>query len=107
MIEFNEGSHTHYVYIITNKYRSTYYIGVTNNLGKRLRQHSENIEKGIKTFASRYQIRHLVYYEEFSWVQLAIAREKELKGWRRDKKLDLIRSFNATFEFLEDRFLGT
>ncbi len=107
MIEFNEGSHTYYVYIITNKYRSTYYIGVTNNLGKRLRQHSENIEKGVKTFASRYQIRHLVYYEEFSWVQLAIAREKELKGWRRDKKLDLIRSFNATFEFLEDRFLGS
>lgn len=107
MIEFNEGSHTYYVYIITNKYRSTYYIGVTNNLGKRLRQHCDNIEKGIKTFASRYQIRHLVYYEEFSWVQLAIAREKELKGWRRDKKLDLIRSFNATFEFLEDRFLGT
>ena len=105
MIEFNEGSHTYYVYIITNKYRSTYYIGVTNNLGKRLRQHQENIEKRIKTFASRYQIQHLVYYEEFSWVQLAIAREKELKGWRRDKKLDLIRSFNATFEFLEDRFL--
>ena len=79
---------------------------MTNNLGKRLRQHNENIEKGIKTFASRYQIRHLVYSEEFSWVQLAIAREK-LKGWRRDKKLDLIRSFNAAFEFLEDRFLGT
>jgi|SRR5690554_1178822 len=107
MIEFNEGSHTYYVYIITNKYRSTYYIGVTNNLGRRLRQHQENIEKGIKTFASRYQIKHLVYYEEFSWIQLAIAREKELKGWRRDKKLALIRSFNATFEFLEDRFLSS
>jgi putative endonuclease len=106
MIEFNEGSHTYYVYILTNKYRSTYYIGVTNNLGKRLRQHQENIEKGIKTFASRYQIRHLVYYEEFSWVQLAIVREKELKGWRRDKKLALIRSFNETFEFLENRFMG-
>lgn len=77
---------------------------MTNNLGKRLRQHQENIEKGIKTFASRYQIRHLVYYEAFTWVQLAIAREKELKDWRRDKKLALIRSFNETFEFLEDRF---
>lgn len=72
---------------------------MTNNLGKRFRQHIENIEKGVKTFASKYQIRHLVYYEEFTWVQLAIAREKELKGWRRDKKLDLIRSFNAAFEF--------
>lgn len=105
MIEFNEGSHTYYVYIITNKYRSTYYIGVTNNLGRRLREHQENIEKGIKTFASRYRIQHLVYYEEFSWIQQAIAREKELKGWRRDKKLALIRSFNATFKFLEDQFL--
>lgn len=106
MIEFNEGSHTYYVYIITNKYRSTYYIGVTNNLGRRLREHQVNIKKRIQTFASRYQIKHLVYYEEFSWIQLAIAREKELKGWRRDKKLALIRSFNATFEFLEDRFLS-
>jgi putative endonuclease len=47
----------------------------------------------------------LVYYEQFSWVQNAIAREKELKGWSREKKLDLIRSFNDNFEFLEDRFL--
>lgn len=80
MIEFNEGSHTYYVYIITNKYRSTYYIGVTNNLGRRLRQHQENIEKGIKTFAFKYQIKHLVYYEEFFWIQLAIAREKGAQG---------------------------
>jgi len=78
------------VYIITNAYRSTYYIGMTNNLKKRLKQHQTNIEKGIKTFASKYQIQHLVYYEKFTWVQLAIAREKELKGWRREKKLDLI-----------------
>lgn len=63
---------------------------MTNNLKKRLKQHQTNIEKGIKTFASKYQIQHLVYYEKFTWVQLAIAREKELKGWRREKKLDLI-----------------
>lgn len=105
MIEFNEGYRTYYVYIITNAYRSTYYIGMTNNLGKRLKQHKDNIEKGIKTFASKYQIQHLVYYEKFTWVQLAIAREKELKGWRREKKLDLIREFNADFEFLENRFI--
>ena len=47
MIEYNEGYHTYYVYIITNKYRSTYYIGMTNNLGVRLQQHKENIEKGL------------------------------------------------------------
>ena len=105
MIEFNEGPLTFYVYIITNKHRSTYYIGMTNNLGRRLTEHKENIEKGIKTFASKYNIKFLVYYEKYTWVQEAIAREKELKGWKRDKKLELIRSFNEDFEFLNHRFI--
>lgn len=107
MLGFNEseGAHTYYVYIITNPYRTTFYIGVTNNLSIRLQQHRENIEKGNKTFAAKYNVKHLVYYEQFSWIQNAIAREKELKGWRREKKLNLIRSFNEKFEFLEDQFL--
>ncbi|MFD2552252.1 GIY-YIG nuclease family protein [Bizionia sediminis] len=107
MLHFNEnkGYHSYYVYIITNPYRSTYYIGITNNLGKRLLQHRENIEKGRKTFAAKYNLKHLVYYEKFSWVQNAIAREKELKGWRREKKLNVIRAFNKKFEFLESRFI--
>ena len=105
MIEYNEGNYTFYVYIITNKHRSTYYIGMTNNLGIRLQQHKENIEKGIKTFASKYNIEFLVYYEKFTWAQEAIAREKELKGWKRDKKLELIRSFNENFEFLNHHFV--
>lgn len=105
MIEYNEGYHTYYVYIITNKYRSTYYIGITNNLGERLKQHKDNIEKGIKTFASKYNIEFLVYYEKHTWVQQAIAREKELKAWRRDKKLALIKSFNNNFEFLNNHFM--
>ena len=105
MIEYNEGYQTYYVYIITNRYRSSFYIGVTNNLSIRLLQHIENIETGNKTFASRYQIQFLVYFEKFTWIQLAIAREKELKGWKREKKLELIRSFNENFEFLNDRFV--
>ncbi len=68
MIEYNEGIHTYYVYIITNKYKTTFYIGMTNNLGLRLQQHKENIEKEIKTFASKYSIQFLVYYENFGWV---------------------------------------
>jgi len=107
MIEYNEGHYCFYVYIITNKHRSTYYIGMTNDLNVRLQQHKENIEKGIKTFASKYGLEYLVYYEKFSWVQEAIRREKELKGWKRDKKLALIRSFNENFEFLNDRFVKT
>ncbi len=105
MIEYNEGHFTFYVYIITNKYRSTYYIGFTNDLGRRLTEHKENIEKGNKTFASKYNLEFLVYYEKFSWSQQAIEREKELKGWRREKKLDLIRSFNENFEFLNHHFI--
>jgi len=105
MIEYNEGHLTFYVYIITNKHRSTFYIGMTNNLVRRLTEHKENIEKGIKTFAAKYNIEFLVYYEKFTWAQEAIAREKELKGWKRDKKLELIRSFNENFEFLNHRFI--
>ncbi|WP_432222983.1 GIY-YIG nuclease family protein [Flavobacterium sp. TMP13] len=106
MLEFKEGIHVYHVYIITNKHRSTFYIGVTNNLNLRLEQHHKNILEGNKTFAAKYNIEFLVYYEKHSWIQLAIAREKELKGWRRSKKLNLIREFNPTFEFLNDRFLS-
>ena len=106
MIEFTEGYHTYYVYIITNKYRSTYYTGVKNNLSLRLHQHHENIELKRKTFAAKYNLEFLVYYEKFSWIQLAIAREKEIKGWRRDKKLNLIRNFNNDFEFLNHLFIN-
>ena len=106
MNEFNpqQGFHSYYVYILTNKYRSTYYIGMSNNLKLRLQQHKQNLETGNKTFASKYNIGFLVFYEKFVWVEEAIAREKELKKWRREKKLDLIRNFNPNFEFLDHHF---
>lgn len=99
------GFHTYYVYIITNRFRSAFYIGMTNNLKTRLSQHKENIEVGNKTFASKYNIEFLVYYEKFTWVEDAILREKEIKKWRREKKLDLIKKFNPEFEFLNERFV--
>lgn len=104
MYELNEGYHTYYVYIITNSYRNTFYIGMTNNLKLRLQQHHQNIVDGNKTFAAKYNLEFLVYYEKFTWVQQAILREKELKNWRREKKLELIHSFNSDFEFLNYRF---
>lgn len=104
MFDYTEGYHTYYVYIITNQYRSTFYIGMTNNLRIRLQQHHNNIIENNKTFASKYQLEFLVFYEKFSWVQQAIAREKELKRWNRAKKIELIRSFNPEFEFLNTRF---
>ena len=67
-------------------------------------QHKENLEFGNKTFASKYNLEFLVYYEKFVWVEEAIAGEKELKKWRREKKLALIRSMNPDFEFLNARF---
>lgn len=104
MLNPQEGFHTYYVYILTNKNRSTFYIGVTNNLKLRLQQHKDNLQIGNKTFASKYGIEFLVYYEKFVWIEEAIAREKEIKKWRRDKKLSLIKDFNADFEFLNYHF---
>ncbi|MDI9255908.1 GIY-YIG nuclease family protein [Flavobacterium sedimenticola] len=104
MFYSQQGFHSYYVYIITNKHRSTYYIGMTNNLKVRLEQHKENIIVGNKTFASKYNLEFLVYYERYTWVQEAIAREKELKKWRREKKLNLIKEFNPAFEFLNLHF---
>jgi len=77
---------------------------MTNNLKERLSQHKENLELGNKTFASKYNLEFLVYYEKFVWVEEAIAREKEIKKWRREKKMDLIKSMNPDFEFLNHHF---
>ncbi|RZJ48795.1 MAG: GIY-YIG nuclease family protein [Flavobacterium sp.] len=98
------GYHTYYVYIITNEHRTSFYIGVTNNLKGRLAKHRENIDLKANTYAAKYYIQFLVYYEKFAWIQEAITREKELKKWRRDKKLDLIKEFNSTFETLNSHF---
>ena len=101
---FQEGFHTYYIYILTNKPKSVFYTGVTNNLRKRLSQHQENIVSKNKTFASQYNVQFLLYYEKFTWIHEAIAREKEIKGWRREKKLELIKSINPDFEFLNYLF---
>ena len=69
-----------------------------------MHQHKENVETKNNTFTSKYIIEFLVYYEKFTWIQEAIAREKELKKWRREKKITLIRGFNPTFEFLNYHF---
>ncbi|RZJ67097.1 MAG: GIY-YIG nuclease family protein [Flavobacterium sp.] len=88
--------HNYYVYILTNKNRCVFYIGVTNNLGKRIIEHKES----RKTFCAKYNVHYLIYFEEFTWIQEAIAREKELKGWRREKKLNLIKLSNPRLDFL-------
>lgn len=76
---------------MSNKYRTTFYIGVTADLEKRVLQHRSG-EGSV--FTSKYQCFDLVYYEEFSNIQYAIAREKQLKNWRREWKLNLIQEQN-------------
>ena len=89
--------HLYYVYIATNKSNTTLYIGVTSDLEGRTWQHKEKVYKG---FTSKYQINKLVYFEEFQWIQDAIAREKQLKGGSRQKKIDLIVGMNPSWRDL-------
>jgi len=99
-MQFSEGYHRYYIYIIKNKFKTVFYTGVTNNLRLRLNQHGENITGDNKTFASKYNAKFLLYYEKFTWIQEAISREKEIKGWKRDKKIELIKKINPDLDFL-------
>ena len=92
-----------HVYIVTNPQRTVLYTGVTNNLGIRLMEHYANRGKE-NTFAGKYYCYNLVYYENFQYINSAIAREKEIKGWRRQKKLDLIKTINPDWTFLNYLF---
>ncbi|MBK9225110.1 MAG: GIY-YIG nuclease family protein [Flavobacterium sp.] len=103
-MQFQEGYHTYYIYILTNKAKTVLYTGVTNHLKIRLEQHKENITSSTTTFASRYNVHYLLYFEKFSWIQEAIAREKEIKGWRREKKINLIKTINPDLNFLNYLF---
>ncbi len=63
-------------------------------------QHQENAGNQTNSFTGKYKCIYLIYYEEYQWIQMAIAREKEIKGWRREKKLALIRTMNPNMDFL-------
>jgi putative endonuclease len=94
--------HNYFVYITTNPKKTVLYVGVTNNLYVRMEQHFEDNVTERKTFAGKYFCYNLIYWERFQYVQDAIAREKEVKGWRREKKEELINTVNPTWEFLND-----
>ena len=87
---------TYYVYIMTND-SGTLYIGVTNDLQRRVYEHKKKLVEG---FTKKYNITKLVYYEETHDVTTAIEREKQLKGWLRKKKVVLIESMNPYWEDL-------
>ena len=93
------GTHNYYTYILTNNNKTVLYIGVTNDLRRRLYEH-QNPSASSRSFTKRYNCHYLVYYERFSNIKNAMAREKQLKGWRRDKKEKLIDGFNPDWHFL-------
>jgi putative endonuclease len=82
---------TYYVYILANRSNSVLYIGVTNSLTRRMREHKTHYNKG---FTHRYNVTKLIYFEEFRSIVKAIAREKELKKWHRAWKFELIKTVN-------------
>jgi len=87
-----------YVYIMTNRPGSAVlYVGITGDLVRRAWEHKNKITPG---FTRRYNLTQLVYYEQFFYPNAAIAREKEIKGWRREKKIKLIDSMNPQWEDL-------
>lgn len=87
----------YYIYILTNTYNTTFYIGVTNNLSRRVFEHQQKFVPG---FTSKYKLNKLVYIEQCENVENAIVREKQLKNWHRPWKINLIRKQNPNFKDL-------
>ena len=83
---------SYYVYIMTNKPRGVLYIGVSNNIERRSFEHQT--KQSVRSFAARYNTDRLVYYEETASVEDAISREKQLKNWHRDWKINLVEAVN-------------
>ena len=88
--------HIGYVYIMTNKNKNVLYIGVTNNIIRRVREHKCHLNKG--SFTTRYNVEYCIYYEQYPSIVQAIHREKQLKGWTRQKKNALINSKNPNWK---------
>ena len=91
------GSKTYYVYILASGLNGTLYIGVTNDLIRRVYEHKNDVVPG---FTKTYKVHSLVYFEETNDIRAAIEREKQLKKWRREWKLDLIEKDNPQWEDL-------
>ena len=91
--------YNYFIYILTNKNHAVLYTGVTNDLRERVYQHKEKLVKG---FTKKYNVDKLVYYEHFTHIDEAIAREKQIKAGSRKKKIDLINSLNPEWKDLWD-----
>ena len=93
----------YYVYITTNKPSGVLYIGMTNDLIRRIYEHKNHITKG---FTDKYNLTQLVWFEQTGDVMSAIAREKQIKNWHRDWKIELIENMNPEWSDLHGAIIG-
>ena len=97
--------HNYFIYITTNPAKTVLYVGVTNDLKRRMFEHLEN--KGVnKTFAGKFYCYNLLYYEHFTNIEHAIEREKQIKKWSRKKKEYLINLTNPEWHSLNDEIFS-
>ena len=94
---------TYYVYILTNKSKNVLYTGVTGDLVQRIYEHKRHLDK--ESFTAKYNVDRLVYFEETSDVKAALEREKQIKSWKRNRKLALIMESNPRFLDLYEQIL--
>ena len=94
-------NNNYYVYILTNWNNKVVYIGMTNNLERRIYEHKNALLDG---FSKKYNLKKLVYFEQTIDVNAAIAREKEIKKWRREKKNTLVEKVNPTWDDLSIKY---
>ena len=94
---------SYYIYIMSNKPNGVLYVGVTNNLIRRVYEHRNHLVKG---FTAKYNLEMLVWFEQTDDVNSAIAREKQLKNWHRQWKIDLIAQLNPNWHDLYGSIIG-
>jgi len=97
----SKDANQYYVYILTNKGNKVFYIGVTNNLERRIFEHKNKLVDG---FSKKYNLTKIVYYEATGDIQSALEREKQLKNWHREWKINLINEFNPSWRDLSEDF---
>ena len=94
----------YYVYILTNKNHTVLYTGVTNDLARRVYEHKSHLDKD--SFTAKYKVNRLIYFEETTDVKVALEREKQIKSWKRERKVGLIMESNPRWIDLYEQILG-
>jgi putative endonuclease len=96
-------SQTFYVYVLASRYRGTLYVGVSNDISRRVGEHRLG---AVKAFTQRYKVHHLVYFEAYDSILEARARERVLKRWRRARKFELIEKLNPDWHDLRPQLVS-